>query len=123
MAFIDDLENKIQAAYALLLNEVPPTQKSSKGLICDSYKTIARKITFDFIGSAHNQGLNVLQTANHIIFQLLNEKFFVHENHRMALFIGMLYLKNRGYAVNHYSIDSITNQSTLADISSLTATW
>jgi prophage maintenance system killer protein len=64
-----------------------------------------------------------LDTANNIIYRLLQEKFFVYENHQAALQIGYIYLKRQGVKVTNYSVDAITDNSTLAEIRALTLTW
>jgi prophage maintenance system killer protein len=122
MAFLEDLEDKIRAAYLKILEHKYPSQVHGKTLNCDSFLKVALEAR-NLINEAQSQGkTTVFEIADFIIFNLLRAEYFVYENHTMALFIGHLYLKNRG--VRHqFSKGTINGNSTLEEISALTADW
>ncbi|MDR3342198.1 MAG: hypothetical protein LBT14_05305 [Treponema sp.] len=122
MAFTGELESKIQAAYFAILNKKRLGRIYGRTLNCDSFCKIAEEIK-SVIGEGLRTRAGVLEIANNIIFKILKADFFVHENHQMATLIGYIYLKRQGVTINNYSVDGITNSSTLSDISVLTKSW
>jgi hypothetical protein len=122
MAFTDELESKIQAAYIAILKKKHSGTINGKTLNCNSFRKIAEEIKAVILDGS-KYGLAVLEIANNIIFRLLKANFFVYENHEMATLLGYIYLKRQGVTINNYSLDGITNNSTLDDIRNLTASW
>jgi len=122
MTFLAELENIIKILYHSLLNKNYPKSVNGKTLNCPSLKIIVAAIKSVLIDGSRT-GSSALEIANAIILKLLQENFFVYENPQMALQIGYVYLKRQGVTVNHYSVDAITNNSTLEEIRALTATW
>ena len=122
MAFLDDFEDKIRAAYLKILENKYPLNIQGKTLRCDSFHIIAIEVK-RLINDAQSKGITtVLEITNFIIFSLLKADYFIYENYRMALFIGHLFLENRG-VVHRFSIDSIGNRSTIEEIKILTSSW
>jgi prophage maintenance system killer protein len=122
MTFITGLENTIRTLYFGIIIKKYPKGVPGKTINCDSFGKIVATIKSVLIESSKN-GLAVLETANYIILKLLQEKFFVYENYQAALLIGYLYLKRQGVKVSNYSLDAITDNSTLDEIRALTNTW
>jgi len=105
-----------------LLKKTHPEISHEKTINCGSFEIIITAIKSILIEGSNN-GLTVLEIANAIIFKLIQRNFFVYENPQIALQIGYIYLKRQGVEINNYSLDAITNNSTLEDIRALTATW
>jgi len=122
MTFLANLENNIKLLYYTLLNKNYPKNVNGKTLNCPSFEMIVAVIKSVLIDGSRT-GSGALEIANFIILKLLQENFFVYENPQMALQIGYVYLKRQGVTINHYSVDAITNNSTLEEIRALTATW
>jgi len=122
MTFLTGLDNIIRTLYNALLRKTYPNSVPDKTINCPSFETIIATIKTVLIDGSR-KGLSVLETANAVIFTLLQKNYFVYENPQMALQIGYIYLKRQNVTVNNYSVDKITNNSTLADIRALTATW
>jgi hypothetical protein len=120
--FAEKLENNIYAAYAKILFKNHLQKIPGKTLNSNSYKRIAVEVT-----TVRDDGLQKkladLEIANRIIHKLLLKNYFVHYNHEMAVLIGYLFLTMHGIEIHNYSVDAITNDSTLEDIRALTATW
>jgi prophage maintenance system killer protein len=122
MNFLDSLEDKIRAAYLKILERKYPSQIQGKTLRCDSFRIIVIAVK-RLINDAQSTGItSVFDITNFIIFSLLKADYFIYENHIMALFIGHLFLENRGVA-HKFSLGSINKASTIKDISALTASW
>jgi prophage maintenance system killer protein len=121
MTFIAELENIIRALYLAIINQKYPQGVHGKTIRVTFGEMVVTIKSVLIDGS--NRGLSVLDIANNIIYRLLQEKFFVHENPQAALQIGYVYLKRQGVTITNYSVDAITNNSTIADIQALTATW
>jgi prophage maintenance system killer protein len=122
MTFIAELENTVRALYLHIIIKKYPKGVTGKTLNCDSFRKIVATIKSVLIDCSNN-GLAALETANNIIFKLLQEKFFAYENHQAALSIGYVYLKRQGVKVTNYSVDAITDNSTIEEIRALTITW
>jgi hypothetical protein len=122
MAFFDELEGNIRTAYAKLLQKKNVTGKVGKTLNCDSFGKIMKDIKSEMEDTSRC-GYDVLETANRIIFRLLQSKYFVYENHKMSALIGYLYLRKMGVTLKHYTVNGITGSSTIDDIRALTVTW
>jgi prophage maintenance system killer protein len=122
MSFFDWLEEKIRAAYLKLLETNHPSQIRGKTLNCDSFRKIANDVKI-FINEAQTKGYTtVFQITNYIIISILNTNYFVYENNKMAIFIGHLYLQNRG--VDHiFKVGNISNSSTFEEIDKITSSW
>ena len=122
MTFLDNLEDKIRAAYLKILGRKYPLRIHGKTLRCDSFRinTIAVK---RLINDAQSKGITtVFGITDFIIFNLMQADYFIYENRIMALFIGHLFLENR--EVDHkFSFGSINNISTIEEISKLTTSW
>jgi prophage maintenance system killer protein len=120
--FAEKLEGKIHAAYDKILIKKHLQKIPGKTLNCNSYKKIAVEVT-----AVRDEGLDKkltdLEIANKIIHTLLLKKYFVHYNHEMAVLIGYLFLTMHGVEIHNYSVDAITNDSTLEDVRNLTAKW
>ena len=123
MAFFDELEESIRASYLAVLRK-KHSGKDIKGkyLNCDSFRKIAEEVKNEIV-NGQNSGSTVLEIANNIIFRILKTHYFVYENHQMATLIGYLYLKRQNVNIRNYSVNGITNGSTLDDIRALTASW
>jgi hypothetical protein len=121
MTFLKELENLIRTLYFAIINQKYPQGVPGKTVrvTFGEMVVIIRSVLIDGL----NRGLPVLDIANNIIHKLLQEKFFVYENPHVALLIGCIYLKRQGVSVINFSVDAITNNSTLEDIRALTATW
>jgi len=122
MTFLTGLENIIRILYNAILERTYPNNVPDKTINCISYEIIVAAIKSILIDS-QRQGSSVLETANAIIFMILQKNFFVYDNPQAALQIGYVYLKRQKVTVAHYSTDAITNDSTLEEIRALTATW
>jgi len=123
MTFPAELEKHVSSFYIKILEKTQrPKSGSGKTLNCDSFGKIIETVKLVLIESS-NKGLGVLETANNLIFTLLQKNFFVYANHRMALLIGYFYLKRQGVSVSNFSLDAVTNQSTLDEIKAVTAAW
>ena len=122
MTFIDYLETKIQSLYYTILNKKHLFGKASKTLNCNSFKVIIEEIKI-VINDGLIKGFDVIKITNNIIFNLLICNFFVFENHEMAALIGYIYLKRQGVIVKNYSLNGLTNNSTLEQIKIITASW
>jgi hypothetical protein len=122
MTFLAELEKIIRTLYFAMLNRKYPERVNSKTLNCPSFEIIIAAIKSVLIDGSR-KGSSALEIANFIILKLLQENFFVYENPQAALQIAYVYLKRQGVTVNHYSVDAITNNSTLEEIRALTATW
>jgi prophage maintenance system killer protein len=122
MAFTGELESNIRAAYLKIIEKKHLGRTPGKTLNCDSFRKITEEIK-SVMGEGLKTGLGVLEIANNIIFKILKENFFVYENHEMATLIGYIYLKRQGVTINNYSVDGITNNSTLEDVVALTKSW
>ena len=122
MAFIDELESMIQAAYLSILKKNHLTGKNGKTLNCSSFRRVAETIK-SVIVEGSSKGLTVFEIANNIIFKMLNAGFFVYANNEMAALIGYIYLKRQGVAISHYTAAGINNSSTLDEIKTVTASW
>jgi len=122
MTFVAGLENIIRTLYFEILNRKHLKSENGKTVSGPSYEKIVDAIKLVLIEGSRT-GLSVLEIANFIILKLLQENFFVYENSQIALQIGYVYLKRQGVTIKHYSVDAITNNSTLEEIRALTATW
>jgi prophage maintenance system killer protein len=122
MIFLAELEKIIRTLYIEMLNRTQSKNKNDNAINNISFEVIIASIKSVLIDGSNN-GLDVLEIANAIILMILQKKFFVYENPQMALQIAYVYLKRQGVAVAHYSVDAITNDSTIEDIRALTATW
>jgi len=122
MTFITELEKIIRTLYLALLKKGHKENTRDKTINCISFEIIISAIK-SIIIEGSTRGLTVLEVANNLIFKLIQENFFVYENTQMALQIGYVYLKRQGVEIRKYSVDAITNNSTLEDIRALTATW
>jgi len=122
MTFLAELEKIIRTLYFAMLNRKYPESVNGKTLNCLSFEIIVAAIKSVLIDGSR-KGSSVLEIANAMIFKLLQENFFMYDNPQAALQIGYVYLKRQGVTVNHYSVDAITNDSTLEEIRALTATW
>jgi len=120
--FADKLENIIIRAYKEILKKNNLQKIPGKTLNSYSYRKIAVEVTI-----ARDEGLekklSCLEIANTIIHKVLFKNYFVHYNNEMAVLIGYIFLTMHGIEINHYSVDAITNDSTLEEIRALTATW
>jgi hypothetical protein len=120
--FAEKLEDKINTVYKRILIKNHLQKIPGKTLNCNSYRKIAFEVTI-----VRDEGLDKkltdLEIANKIIHTLLLKKYFVHYNHEMSVLIGYLFLTMHGIEIHNYSVDAITNNSTLEDIRNLTATW
>jgi prophage maintenance system killer protein len=122
MSFLDNLEDKIRAAYLKILGQKYPLQIKGKTLRCDSFRIIVIEVK-RLINDAQSKGnTTVFEITNYIIFSLLQSDYFIYENHIMALFIGHLFLENRG-AAHKFSSGSINKHSTIEEIGALTSSW
>jgi hypothetical protein len=122
MAFLDNLEDKIRAAYLKILERKYPLQIHGKTLRCDSFRIIVIEVK-RLINDAQSKGIaTVLEITNFIVFGLLQADYFIYENHIMALFIGHLFLENRG-VTHKFSSGSINKTSTIEEIKLLTESW
>ena len=122
MTFLAELEKIIRTLYFAMLKKIHPESVNGKTLNCPSFEIIVAAIKSVLIDGSR-KGSSALEIANFIILKLLQENFYVYENPQMALQIGYVYLKRQGVTINHYSVDAITNNSTLEEIRALTATW
>ena len=122
MTFLAGLENIIRTLYFALIKRKHPKSVNGKTLNCPSFEIIVAAIKSILIDGSRT-GSSALEIANFIILKLLQKNFFVYENPQMALQIGYVYLKRQGVTIKHYSVDAITNNSTLEEIRALTATW
>ena len=120
MSFFEGLQANIRGIYENILREKGVRQTDST-LNC-SYATIMEEIKRVYKQCDIN-GLKVLDFANNIIQMLLNKKFFVHENDKMSIIIGWIYLKSKGIAKSQLPTWNINANSTLADIAAVTSTW
>jgi prophage maintenance system killer protein len=122
MTFLDNLEDKIRAAYLKILERKYPLQIQGKTLRCDSFRIIAIEIKRLINDAKSKEITTVFDITNFIIFNLLQADYFIYENHIMSLFIGHLFLENRG-VTHKFSLGNINNISTIKEISVLTASW
>jgi len=125
MTFPAELEKYISSFYIRMLEKTQLLKNGPhKTLNCDSFGKIIETVKLVLIESS-NKGLDVFGIANNLIFTLLQKNFFVYANHRMALLIGYFYLKRQGLSVSvsNFSLDAVTNQSTLDEIKAVTAAW
>ena len=123
MAFFDELEGNIQATYLAVLRKKHSGKNiQGKFLNCDSFRKITEEVKNEIV-NGQSSGSTVLEIANNIIFRILQTNYFVYENHHMAALIGYLYLKRQNVNIGNYSVNGITNNSTLDDIRILTASW
>jgi hypothetical protein len=122
MTFLNELEVIIQSTYLKVLGRHHIRNINGKTLNCDSFQRIIAVIKNVLVVSSNN-GLLAFETANNIIFKLLNDNLFIYENHEMAVLIGYIYLKRQGVKINNYTLDGITNKSTLDEIRIVTASW
>ena len=122
MSFTDELENKIQAMYLMVLKKKYPTGIKGKTLNCDSLRKIVVEVK-SVIGNGLNTGLSVFEITNNIIFDIINKNYFVYENPQMAMLIGYIYLIRQGVKTKNCSLNDINNNSTLDDIKKVTASW
>jgi len=125
MAFLDEFESIIRAAYFEIVKKYSSVSKQNKELNCSSYAYITSEIKKILI-ECNIQGLNVLDTTNKIIYEFLQRNYFVYNNNVMATFIGYQYLKKMAQIKNPFSRDlikGIDNNSTIEDISNHTKTW
>jgi prophage maintenance system killer protein len=121
-SYVNDWESIIQAAYLKILEKRPMGKTNGKTLNCSSFRKIAEEIKSIMINST-KEGWDVFETANQIIFALLQSNFFVYENPQMAAWIGYIYLRKQGVAINRCSTKNITNNSSLDEIRTITASW
>lgn len=122
MTFLTELEKIISILYLKMLNKKHYKNVYKKSINCASFEVIVMVIKSILIDCS-NKGWNVLETANAIIYKLLQKNFFVYENPQMALQIGYVYLRRQGVAISHFSVDAITNDSTFDDVKALIVTW
>jgi len=123
MSFPAELEKHVSSFYIRMLEKTQVLKNGPhKTLYCDSFGKIIETVKVVLIEGS-NKGLAVLEIANNLIFTLLQKNFFVYANHRMALLIGYFYLKRQGVSVSNFSLDAVTNQSTLDEIKAVTAAW
>ncbi|MDR2941962.1 MAG: hypothetical protein LBV17_05175 [Treponema sp.] len=122
MAFTDELESKIQATYFAILKKKNLTGTGGKTLNTGSLLKIVEEIKYVIL-KEQNNGSDVMEITNNIIFKILNAKYFVYENHQMAALIGYMYLKRQGVTIKNYSLNGISNNSTLDEIRALTMSW
>ncbi|MDR0382916.1 MAG: hypothetical protein LBH50_02910 [Spirochaetaceae bacterium] len=122
MAYLEDLKDRIRAAYLKILEHKYSSSIHGKTLYCDSFLKIAVEVRNLINKAQHNGITTVFGIADFIIFNLLRTKYFVYENHIMALFIGHLYLENQGVA-HKFSVGNITDNSSIEEVSALTTSW
>ena len=122
MTFLTELDTIIRALYFSLLKNIHMENAQDKTINCISFEIITATIKAKLIEGSNN-GLTALEIANTIIFILLQKNYFIYKNPQMSLQIGYVYLKRQKVEINNYSLDAITNNSTLEDIRALTATW
>ena len=122
MAFLEEFENIIRSAYFEIVKKYSSVSKQNKVLNCSSYAYITKEIKKILI-DCNRQGYNVLDTTNKIIYELLQKDYFIYNNNVMATFIGYQYLKKMAQVEQSFSVDGITNYSTIEDISNHTKTW
>jgi hypothetical protein len=122
MAFIDNWEGKIRTAYLKILEHNYPLQIPGKTLRCDSFRIIVIEVTKLINDAQRKEITTVFEITNFIIFSLLQADYFLYENHRMASFIGHLFLENRGVA-HKFSPGNINKNSTIEEIKALTESW
>jgi len=120
--FADKLENIIIMTYIKILKKNHLQKIPGKTLNSNSYKKIAVEVTI-VRDEGLGKKLSCLEIANNIIYKVLLKNYFVHYNNEMAVLIGYIFLTMHGIEINHYSVDAITNNSTLEEIRALTATW
>jgi hypothetical protein len=124
MAFLDNLEDKIRAAYLQILKHKYPLQINEKTLRCNAFRIIVIEVK-KLINDAQSKGIvNVFEITNFIIFNLLQADYFVYENNIMASFIGHCFLENR--SVTHkflFGNININKTSTIEEIKALTESW
>ena len=119
MTFFEELQANIRGVYENILHKKGCGQTDST-LNC-SYAAIMEEIKLVY-KQCDAGGLRVLDFANHIIFMLLNKKFFMHENDKMSIVIGWLYLKYKKMTKGPPT-GNINADSTLADIAAETSKW
>jgi len=122
MSFTDELENKIQDMYLLVLKKKYPKGVKGKTLNCDSFRKIVVEVK-SVIGNGLNTGLGVFEITNNIIFDIINRNYFVYENPQMAMLIGYIYLTRQGVKTKNCSMNGINNNSTIDDIKKATSLW
>jgi len=122
MVFLEEIENKIQAIYLKVLEKRHLRNLNGKTLNCQSFRKIAEEIKY-VIRDGSNEGAGVIDIAGSIVLKVINENYFVHENHEMAALIGYIYLVRQNVKVKNYSIKGISNISTSDEIKNIITSW
>ncbi|MDR2865584.1 MAG: hypothetical protein LBV68_08250 [Spirochaetaceae bacterium] len=121
--FSDNDIDSVRQFYEAHISRIPMGDRRSRILkVGINYPAIQRRINL-IIEDYLSKNYTPLDTANELIHKLLNLCFFEYDNHIFSLYIGYIYLKSMGIAHNTFTIDAITQVSSIANINSLTITW
>jgi hypothetical protein len=121
--FSEDDFNKVRQFYEARILNIPVASRLPRILKEGiNYPAIKRRIDL-IIQDCLNKNNTPLDTANILIHQLLNLSFFEYNNPVFSLYVGYAYLESMGLVHNAFSIDAITQVSSITDINTLTATW